>query len=566
MRETAPTIGAIMAHQADTIGSRPAFTFLPERNGEPQTLSFAALDSQARTLAFRLLAHAVPGDRAVLLFNPGLDMVVALLACLAAGIVAVPLMMPRRTGARDSSVAVLDDCAPRLALTTADLMATRPDVVERYQDRLCWLAVDAPGDATARDFPKLARHDLAVLQYTSGSTSTPKGVMVSHGNFLANQAMIRRALNNTDRSTTVGWVPLFHDMGLVMQVMQPLYNGAHSILMPPAAFMQRPLSWLRAISTYRAEVTSAPNFAFDLCAARCRPEQMDGIDLSCLRVVLNGAEPVHAPTIARFAETFGSYGFDPTAMYPSYGLAEGTLLVTGAGRGDGPSSRAFSRAGLQAGRVVPPADPADAQDWVACGRAMVGERVAVVDPEAYVLRQANHVGEIWVHGPNVAQGYWQKPDATAAIFRATISDGDGAYWLRTGDLGFLDEAGVLFITGRIKDLIVIRGANHYPQDIERTVQDAHPALQPDGGAAFSITAADGAERVVVVHEIARTQRHALETDAIVASIRAAVTAGHEIALHEIVLIRPATLPKTTSGKVQRSLARLQWQEGSLARV
>ena len=557
-----------LAHQAGLRGDRPSFTALPEKGGEPRRLSFAEMDHRARALAARLLQTAAPGGRAVLLFQPGLDMVLAILGCLAAGIVAVPLMLPRRAGARDASLAILDDCAPRLALTSRDVMANRQDMVDRFGAAFRWIEVDAdlapPADIPALRRPR--REDLALLQYTSGSTSTPKGVMVTHGNLLANLEMIRAAMANTEHSTTLGWVPLFHDMGLVMQVMQPLYVGAHSVLMPPAAFMQRPLSWLRAISAHRAEVTCAPNFAFDLCVSRFRPDQMDGIDLSCLKVALNGAEPVHAATIERFAATFAPYGFDPAAMYPGYGLAEGTLLVSGFRRGDGASWQPVSRAALQDGRAVAPgpAPDADIQRAVACGRSLPGERVAIVDPERLTERQAGHVGEIWVSGPNVAQGYWQRPEATAAAFAARIAGAiDGAAWLRTGDLGFLDEAGGLYVTGRIKDVIVIRGANHYPQDIERTVQDAHPALRRDGGAAFSVLDEDGTERLVVVQEIDRTQRHGLDTEDVIACIRAAVATGHELALHDIALIRPSTLPKTTSGKTQRSLARRLWQDRAL---
>ena len=533
----------LLAKQAELRGDSPAYTFLPERGGAPTSLTFAELHRKALAVAATLLAHASPGDRAVLLFQPGLDMVVALFACMAARIVAVPLMLPRRAGARDSSLAILQDCTPRLALTGPGLLATRQDLQDRFGAAFHWIEVDAMADppAPAMPLPPPGASDLALLQYTSGSTSAPKGVMVGHGNLLANLEMIRVAMGHGPQSTTLGWVPLFHDMGLVMEIMEPLYVGAHSILMPPAAFMQRPLSWLRAISTWRAEVTCAPNFAFDLCVARLRPEQMDGIDLSCLKVALNGAEPVHAGTVARFAQAFAPYGLDPAAMYPGYGLAEATLLVTGFRRGTCVRTRASS---------------------VACGWHMPGERVAIVDPEHSTRRPALEVGEIWVSGPNVAQGYWQRPDATAETFAARI-EGDDARWLRTGDLGFLEDDGALHVTGRIKDLIIIRGANHYPQDIERTAQDAHPSLRRDGGAAFSLPGEHGTERLVLVQEVDRTQRHAFDAEEVLARIREAVAAEHELSLHDIVLIRPASLPKTTSGKVQRSLARRLWEQGAL---
>ncbi|MFL5257594.1 MAG: fatty acyl-AMP ligase [Rhodopila sp.] len=560
------SVSALLARQAETLGDRRAFIFLPERGDGRPELSYTALHRRAEALAARLLRKASPGDRAVLLFPPGLDFVVAFYGCLAAGVIGVPLMLPRRAGARDSSAAILADCRPRLALTSPEVAVARPDVLERFAGALEWLTVSALEDEPAPDaaLPAPGRDAVALLQYTSGSTSSPKGVMVTHGNLLANFEMIRLAMGNTARSICVGWVPHYHDMGLMMGVMQPVYLGTSSVLMPPAAFMMRPLSWLRAISEFRAEVTSAPNFAFDLCVSRFRPEQMQGIDLSCWKLALNGAEPVHADTIARFAKTFAPYGFQAATMYPGYGLAEATLLVSGDVRGTGAQTRTVSRTGLQQGKAAP-ADAADAQALVHCGRSLIAERVAIADPATLRPLPACTVGEILVSGANVAAGYWRNEAATETTFRARLGD-DEALWLRTGDLGFMDDTGALFVTGRIKDLIIIRGVNHYPQDIERTMQDAHPALHPDGGAAFAVMDEGGDEAVVLVQEIARTQRRDLDLESVVARIREAVTAAHEIALHDIVLIAPATLPKTTSGKVQRSTARRLWQEGGLERV
>jgi acyl-CoA synthetase (AMP-forming)/AMP-acid ligase II len=358
-------------------------------------------------------------------------------------------------------------------------------------------------------------------------------------------------------------VPLYHDMGLIWQVMLPLFVGAHSVLMPPAAFMQRPLGWLRALSDFRAEITCAPNFAFDLCVTRFRDEQMRGVDLSPLKVALNAAEPVQADTISRFTATFAAYGFDAGAMYPAYGLAEATLLVSGEPPGRPPVTRPVGRAALQAGRIAAPESEEDAHSLVACGHSLPGGRFAIVDPDRLEEKPAGIIGEIWASGPSIAQGYWRQPDATAATFQARIAGGDGAAWLRTGDLGVLDETGALYITGRIKDLIIIRGVNHYPQDIERTVQSAHPALRLDGGVAFSHVDETGTERLVVVQEIERAHRHDLDVADVVARIRAAISLNHEIAAHEIVLIRPALLPKTTSGKVQRAQARRLWLSGAL---
>ena len=565
---SAPTsLVDVLARRAAERPDAKAFVFVPERGGAHIHLTFAELHRRARAVAARLAHRTVRGDRAVLLFPPGLEFIVAFFGCLAAGVIAVPLMVPRRTAARDSSAAIIADCSPRIAMTTGELLEARPDVAERFRNAgfegLTVSAMeDAPGDPAA-DLPVADRDDLAFLQYTSGSTSTPKGVMVTHDNLLANFEMIRTAMSNTEHSTSVGWVPLYHDMGLMMGVMQPLYLGALSVLMAPAAFMQRPLNWLHTIHQYRAELTSAPNFAFDLCVNRFRADQMEGIDLSCWKLALNGAEPVHADTIARFAETFGPYGFDPGTMYPGYGLAEATLLVAGGVRGRRPSTRRVSRAALQHGEATETIDADDVQPLVSCGHGPAGEHIAIVDPDMHRKIAPCRVGEIWVSGRNVTRGYWCNQAATAETFHARIAEEPGRTWLRTGDLGFLDESGGLFITGRIKDLIIIRGMNHYPQDIERTVQDSHPALRRDCGAAFAITDEEGNERLAVVQEVERTQRRNLDFDQVAGRIREAVTRQHEIAVHTIVLIPPAALPKTTSGKIQRGLAKQLLLEGAL---
>jgi acyl-CoA synthetase (AMP-forming)/AMP-acid ligase II len=370
-------------------------------------------------------------------------------------------------------------------------------------------------------------------------------------------------MGNTRASTFVGWLPLYHDMGLILNVLQPLYLGALCVLMAPVTFMQRPLAWLRAIHRYRAEVAAAPNFAFDLCVLRLRAEQMQGIDLSSWDVALNGAEPVRLDTIERFTSTFMPYGFRPSAMYPAYGLAEATLMVSGGDRGRDFVTRSLSRSELQRGRLAVPATPPDGQTLVGCGRAAVGVNLAIVDPESRRRLDADQIGEIWVNGANVTRGYWQNPPATSATFEARI-DGEGdATWLRTGDLGFRDRSGELFITGRLKDLIIIRGMNHYPQDIENTVQAAHPALRPHGGAAFAALDENGREKLIIVQEVERTYRRQIALDELVASIREAVVEEHEVNPDEILLLRPGGLPLTTSGKVQRSRARELWQNDAL---
>jgi acyl-CoA synthetase (AMP-forming)/AMP-acid ligase II len=412
------------------------------------------------------------------------------------------------------------------------------------------------------------RADLAFLQYTSGSTSMPKGVMVSHGNLLENLEMIHTRLGNHAGSTHVSWIPLYHDMGLIMNLLQPIYLGAQSVLMMPSGFMLRPLNWLRAIHTHCAEVAAAPNFAYDLCVDRFRPEQLEGVDLSCWKVALNGAEPVRAATLARFTETFAPYGFDPHAMHPAYGLAEATLMVTGARRGALVGQIDVSVSCLQRGIVRAPAAARDALTIVGCGNAVKGISIAIVNPDTKRKVAAGAIGEIWVQGDSVALGYWQRPDESKAIFKARIDPADldlisdEATWLRTGDLGHLDEVGELYIVGRMKDVVIIRGVNHYPQDIETTVAESHPALRRNHGAVFGSVDEHGIEQIVIVQEVERTNRKILRHE-LISAIREAAVKNHDIAFREIVLVKPGTIPKTTSGKIQRALTRQRWLDGTL---
>jgi acyl-CoA synthetase (AMP-forming)/AMP-acid ligase II len=559
----------VLLHRAAEQPDDPAYIFLPYRGGAPVSVTFAELYDRASAVARSLAERGQKGDRAVLLFPPGLDFMIAFFGCLLAGVIAVPLMIPRRDGVRDSSAAILADCSPRFAITRRDLIAgARPDLADRFGTAdTSWFFVDDfnPGPTMRGDaLSRLAREDIAFLQYTSGSTSSPKGVVVSHGNLVENSEMIRIAFGNTRRSTYVSWVPLYHDMGLILNALQSLYVGALCVLLAPVSFMQRPLGWLRAIHDYRAEVAGGPNFAFDLCVRRYRADQLQDIDLSCWKVAFNGAEPVRAETIDRFARTFAPYGFDAKSTQPAYGMAEATLLISTGPRGAGPVTRTLSRDALHRHLVAPPKDLGDAQILVGCGGQLHGERLAIVEPEHRTRLRPEMIGEIWIAGPHVAKGYWRNQDATASVFAARIEDDDvNCCWLRTGDLGFLDRNGELYITGRIKDLIIIRGINHYPQDIENTVHYCHPALRPHGGAAFGVLGRDGEERLVVVQEIERTYRERDDLAEVIGSIREAISREHDLAASEIVLIRPGTLPQTTSGKIQRNLTRQMFLSGAL---
>ncbi|HEU4561526.1 MAG TPA: condensation domain-containing protein, partial [Longimicrobium sp.] len=560
------TLVELLRGRAQRHPERAALTFLPDGEDEGESLTYAALDAEARRIATLLAAQGLRGERALLLFPPGLSFVAAWFGCLYAGVVAVPVYPPRSNRHVGRLQAIVADAGARAVLAPGAVI----DSLARYADgtpqltALRWIAAEDPSPGDAWADAGAASGDVAFLQYTSGSTSTPKGVRVTHANLLANHAMLRDAFGHGEGLRVVGWLPVYHDMGLIGNVLHPLYLGGTSVMMPPAAFLQRPLRWLRAVSRYQAETSGGPNFAYDLCAERVTEAEKEALDLGAWRVAFCGAEPVRAPTLARFAAAFAGCGFRRAAFYPCYGLAEATLFVTGGRAAEPPVVRAFESAALEHDRAIPAA-AADgtAASLVGCGAAWGEGRVEIVDPESRVVRRPGEVGEIWVAGPHVAAGYWNRADETGETFGACLANGDGPF-LRTGDLGFVD-GGELFVTGRAKDLIILRGRNLYPQDIEATAGASHPALQPAGAAAFPVDAG-GEERLVIVHEVRRTALGGLDTAAVTRRIREEVAVAHEAAVHDVVLIGPATLPKTSSGKVQRQACRGLYLTGQLQPV
>ena len=551
----------LLEKRATEQGASLAYTFLLDGDEAAEQLTWVDLHRRAGGIAAVLGQQMKPGERALLLFPPGLDFIAAFFGCLYAGVVAVPAYPPRPRK-DDRLEALATDSKPKLVLTTSALAGRVSKAAARVValSGVPLLAVDTLplSDASVRPV-KAVPGDTAFLQYTSGSTSTPKGVMVSHGNLVHNEAMIQQAFGQDEESVVVGWLPLYHDMGLIGNVLQPLFVGGSCVLMSPVAFLQRPLRWLRAISRFRATTSGGPNFAYDLCVRRISEADRRELDLSSWRLAYNGAEPVRADTLRRFAEAFGPSGFDARSFFPCYGLAEGTLFAAGPRRGEETTVAWFDEAALAEHRAVPVTEEVGGRCLVSCGGAWMGQRLILVDPETGREVPPGMVGEIWLSGESIAAGYWQRPEVNAETFGALLANGSGPF-LRTGDLGFLDPTGSeLFVTGRLKDLIILRGRNHYPQDLELTASRSHPDLLPDGGAAFAVVV-EGEERLVVVHEV---ERRAEDHGAIFEAVRRCIAEEHEARVHEVVLIRRSTLLKTSSGKVRRRACRAAYLEGGL---
>jgi acyl-CoA synthetase (AMP-forming)/AMP-acid ligase II len=467
---------------------RPAFSFLQDGTTETDRWTYADLDRHARAIATHLQMRGLGGKRALLLYNPGLDFVAGFFGCLYADVTAVPAYPPRSNQLMARLASIIRDAEVAVALTAS---AALEGIAERLQD----LGAAAPSELIATD--TLSEEDaamwrptpiqpdsLAFLQYTSGSTGQPKGVMVSHANLLHNSRLINLCFEDSPQSLGVSWLPPYHDMGLVGGILQPIYVGSTMILMPPVSFLQRPSRWLEAIARNRATTAGGPNFAYELCARQIRPDQLQDLDLSSWSLAFTGAEPVRAETIDLFCETFGPCGFRREAFLPCYGLAENTLIVTGGGKSQQPIVRRFDAAALAERLAVEVASEAEAacRTLVSSGPPVGDVGLHVVDPETGQPLGPGQIGEIWVSGGSVAQGYRHQQELTRETFQARLS-GDPAAYLRTGDLGFVLD-GELFITGRVKDVIIIRGRNHYPQDIEQSAEEAHKAVLP--GAAFAL--------------------------------------------------------------------------------
>jgi acyl-CoA synthetase (AMP-forming)/AMP-acid ligase II len=564
----ATSIDEVLRIRAETTPDDLSACFLIDGEEEGPRLSYANLDKKARALAALLRDRGGPGDRVLLLFEAGLEFVPAFFGCLYAGLVPVPLPPPRPEPLAQSwqgLANVTADCQPQIALTTSDLVASLSQGFGRMPcgDALHWIAVDQIDLSHARRWRqgRVETNTLALLQYTSGTTAAPRGVMVTHGNLMHNERMLETAVEHCGPGLGVLWLPLHHDMGLIGGLLQAVYHGAVCVMLSPLSLLQEPFRWLSAISRYRADTSGGPNFVYDLCARRITPEQKAALDLSNWSIAVIGSEPISARVMERFSDAFASCGFRPETFYPCYGLAEATVFVTGGAKASRPIVRTVRTSSLEQGQVEEvSADSPDARVLVGCGWPWLGLRVEIVDPNSLQICPPRTVGEIWVAGPSVAAGYWNRPEESARTFAARLSGSGEGPFLRTGDLGFVWD-GELFVTGRLKDILVIRGRNHYPQDIEATVQQVHLGLRSDCGAAFE-TGPDGEPRLIVAQELDRRYRDA-DLTRLAGDIRQAVAERHQLQVHEVCFLQPGALPRTASGKIQRHACRIAYEKGTL---
>ncbi|GAB4536101.1 MAG: fatty acyl-AMP ligase [Pleurocapsa sp.] len=561
---TNSTILEILKQRAASQPQDTAYIFLKDGENKAVRLTYQELEQEARAIAIRLQEVISPGARALLIYpySAGLEFIAAFFGCLYAGVVAVPCHPPLNR-------LTIAEVQNRLVSATAKVILTESSLLPKLQEQLTdsnlfWLNTDKIESNNLNNWqqPEINLDNLAFLQYTSGSTGEPKGVMITHRCLLQNQEMLKQSFGHSQKSIGVGWLPLFHDMGLIGNVIQAVYLGAFCVMMSPVSFIQKPIRWLQAISRYGATTSGAPNFAYDLLCDRVKEEQLGELDLSSWDLAFCGAEPVQKATIERFSQKFAPCGFKKSAFYPCYGMAEATLMITGGKKSQPPEVKHIDKVALEKNRVVVTEEnKLGVTTIVSAGYPWLDGKIAIVDPQSLTECAPDKVGEIWFSSSSVGGGYWQLPEKSQTTFQAYLNNNKNEPYLRTGDLGFMAD-GELYITGRLHDVLVFWGLNHYPQHIEQTVEECHQALKANSGAAFSVEVA-GKERLVIVHEIERSYRKCLVAEEIIESIRWAIFQQHLIDVYAIALLKPGHLPKTSSGKVQRSVCKEQFLNNNL---
>lgn len=552
----------ILIQRAHEKARETLYVYLDGPQLQEKAISYAEVELRARAIATRLQSMGLRGERVLLIYQCDLDYILGFFGCLFAGAIAVPVYPPASNKHFARMNSIVEDCQARHALSTASLIEkieALPDDVRGPWD-IKMIASDKIDTAEASGWtrPSLKPDELAFLQYTSGSTGNPKGVMVSHDNLVSNCIMSRDGYGLSDKDIILSWLPLYHDLGLIGGVLQPLFLGIKCYLMNPMTIV-RPHRWLEAVTKYKATFSGGPNFAFDLCVSRVSEEQRKKIDLSSIRGWVCGAEPIRYSTLKAFTDAYAEQGASLHQFVSSYGLAEATLCVSNKGYDAEKVFRAYKKKDLETGRaVLTTFEDADGHVHVGCGVVCRGQKVKIVDPSSMRVLEAGQVGEIWVNGAHITKGYWNRPEETARTFHNEI---EGERYLRTGDLGFFDENGELFITGRCKDLIIIRGRNYYPQDLELVCSNAHPRIRNAVAAAFSIQDHDQ-EKLVIVQEVPiGTAKDLLPI--IEQACRQAILEEFGVELHALVFLEHGGVPRTSSGKIRRSSAKADFMTRKL---
>ncbi len=537
--------------------NKTAFIYLVDGEHETFEVTYAELDKLAKTIAGYLQKHKAQGERALLLYPSGIDYIAAFFGCLYAGVIAIPLYQLRNNQTALSRMhSVFQDAQAKFILSTSEHLQTfqnNPEVMN-YFHNITTIATDYIDDSYKKFFSQAPYHKISYLQYTSGSTGNPKGVMVGHHNLLHNSHIIQQAWGNNESSTIISWLPLHHDFGLIGIILQAIYSGSLCVLMSPVHFVKKPLRWLQTINDYNGNISCAPNFAYDLCIEEIKPDQLIDLDLSSWYIACNGAEQVRPTTIEKFTRKFRVCGFNSTAFTPAYGMAEATLFTTSKLiTSEEPKYINISKIKMEQGIIEEVSNKQDSRVVISCGCVLGDQIIKIVDHESMTEVAVGTIGEIWIHGPSVAYGYWNKPELNINIFSATLNNDTNTKYLRSGDLGFIKD-GELYIVGRLKDLIIIRGKNYYPIDIEFSAEKCAKELKENESAAFSIDV-DGKEELVIVQTIRHDEIHKINTNHIKQLICNTIVKDHEITPYDVVLVVPGQIPKTSSGKIQRKLSR-----------
>mgnify|MGYP001824105781 CR=1 FL=1 len=578
----AATLVDILRDRALTQPKQNLYTFLIDGESQTASLTYQELEQRAKAIAAYLQSICSPQERVLLLYPPGLDYIEAFFGCLYAGVIAIPAYPPRPNRSLSRLQNIIDDAQATLALTNRSILTSLERKLTHAPEltRLRWLATDNIDVDLREDYQEtfLSSDTLAFLQYTSGSTAKPKGVKISYHNLLHNLEAIHNCFQHNAESKGVIWLPPYHDMGLIGGILQPLYGGFPVVLMSPLVFLQNPLRWLKAISYYKATTSGGPNFAYDLCVRKYQTGQSLDLDLSSWDVAFNGAEPINYNTLTKFAEIFSNYGFRAEAFYPCYGMAEATLIISGGQKNSQLVTKTVQSKALEQNKIaIAQAGTDNSRTLVSCGSSLPDQKIAIVHPETLTKCCRGEVGEIWVSGSSIARGYWQRETETQHTFNAYLDNRKDRPFLRTGDLGFL-ENDQLFVTGRLKDIIIINGRNHYPQDIERTVEESSSYIRPNGVATFSVDIQEE-ERLVVLVEVNRrywdsskdrshSNGYSAETkkanpQELIQSIRREINKNHDLQVYKILLLKPGSIPKTSSGKIQRHVCRANFLADTL---